>query len=474
MSCSNNHTLILSDKSFLGPSILLLDSAKRIKYNNSCWYSLFHRKEKQQLNNEMWQMVSNFFQQRYQIEDTQQFLRIWKKIGQKEWAVKSPFTVGKLRAIDDAFKKQLVYHGPGMSPLPPNSNHINPAVQQVANALLHGGSLSVDLIQKPLLRALLVKHDPILLKQFRIELQLELDQLAKNLPKNPREEIVWRQFLGNVIGLIPFSYPLENEIFTIPHLEMDNTCRQVPYTVQVIEITSRHSTTPISAIGFSPINDKQAPPILSFLGTTFPAGNGFCATVLGDFTPKMSVGEDVYRQGKDKITHWFKNKANVHVIGISLGGAMAFHTILDHHNNISRADVYNPPGLYEHCWKDRSFNDGCPINIYRQPGDIVSKMGFWPTGGKVEIFHVIPHQTGIVERMPRSHIQVFSGCRKVTFLKCDPMVENQNISRKALVFLHRNLGPYLFYYPTYFALCCYRMACAAQRCWKNWFKPQIT
>lgn len=470
MSSINNSKLILSENSFKGPSILLLDSVKRIQYNSSFWHSIFNRKEKQQLNLEMWGTVSSFFQERYHIEDPKHFLRLWKEIGQNKWSVKSPLTVGRLRDIDTAFKKHLVYHGPGITSLPATEPQSNSMVHQIVNALLHGGPLSIDLIRKPLLQAVLVKQDPVLFKEFRVELQLELANLAKNLPKNAQEEIVWRHFLGNILAILPFSYPDENEIFNIPYLAEDKTCKLVEYTVNVIELTPRLSSTPVSALGFTPTQDQEAPPILSFLGTTFPAGDGFSETIKADFTPKMPVGEIVYKQGKEKIAQWLKDRKNVHVVGTSLGGAMVFHTILDHHTKFSRADIYNPPGLYAHCWKNRFFNEGCPINIYRQPGDIVSKMGFWPIGSKVKIFNVIPHQTGIGEGMPRSHIQVFSGCRKVTFLKSDPKVENNTFSRKALVFLHRYFGPYIFYYPTCLMLSCYRMTRAVQRCWKNCFQ----
>lgn len=472
MSINSNYDSILSNKSF-SEQTTVIDSENRIKYNSSIWYSIFHRKEKQELNKQMWDTVSGYFQTRYHIDDLAHFLRIWKEIGDKEWKINSTLTVDKLHAIDRTFRKHLMYHGFGIKPLPNNPKHVNPAIQQIVRALLHGGSLSINLVQRRLIRSVLVQHDTELLKQFRAELQLELDQLAANPPKNAQKELIWRQFLGNILALIPYSYPHEGEIFNIPCLDANNNCRQVNYRTQVIELTPNHSPiliTPISALGFLPVNDQQAPPVLSFLGTTYPAGNGFIATVLADFTPNMSVGEHVYKESKGIIDNWFKNNKNAHVVGLSLGGAMAFHTLSDHHADISRADIYNPPGLYEHCWKGKSFDTGCPINIYRQPGDVVSQMGFWPTGDQVKIYNIIPHQQGITEGMPRAHIQAFSGCEKVTFLKSDPKVENKSFFRKFLVFLHLYIGPFLFYYPIKLILSCYRVASAAQRAFKGLFK----
>lgn len=463
----------LSYTSFQGPDTFLLDSATRIKYNSSVWYSIFNRKEKQQLNEHMWQAVCTYFQKQYDIPDPQIFKRVWKEIGSNIWSIKSPLTVGALRAIDIAFQKQLVYHGSGITaPLELNPNP-NPTVQKVVNALLHGGPLSTSLIQKPLLQAIFVKKDAAWLKEFRLELQRELDQLAENPPRDEKEKILWKGFLGNIISLLPFSYPDENEIITFPCLNDNGSCHRVEYRVNVLELTPTSVSTPISAIGLTPKAGASAPPILSFLGTTFPGGDGFAATVLADFTPGMSVGEAVYKQGKNKIDMWLKDKKDVYLVGTSLGGALAFHTLLDHQTKLSRVDVYNPPGLYEKCWKNHKFDEGCDINIYCQAGDLVSKMGSWPTGSKVGLYRVFAHQNGVSEGIATSHARVFTGCKKVTILKKDPLLENQRFSRKALTFLHRILGPWLIYYPTSLLLGIYRISNAVQRCWADlWKKPK--
>jgi len=54
---------------------------------------------------------------------------------------------------------------------------------------------------------------------------------------------------------------------------------------------------------------KKGPPLLTFLGTTYPTGSGCVATLLADFTPGHSVGLAPYLQGKKGITEWFENKS---------------------------------------------------------------------------------------------------------------------------------------------------------------------
>lgn len=459
---------IFTDDDLIGPDIRIIDDLNRIKYNSSICQSILHFRERRQLNKQIEKAVFTFFQNRYHIEGKNHFKRIWKEIGHKAWDINTPLTVGRLRAIDDLFQKQLAYHGSGISSAPQLTNHPNRTIQQIVNALLHGGPINAkELIQKPLLQAVFIKKDHEWLKEFRNELQRELDHLFENPPMNEKDKIVWNGFLGNIIALIPFSYPLENDIIALPILSDDGSCRRVEYQVNVLELTPSSSTTPITALGLCPQNDSTAPPVLTFLGTTYPGGDGFAATLLADFTPGKSVGEAVYKSGHTKIDEWLKEKNHVHLVGTSLGGALAFHTLIHHQPKLSRVDVFNPPGLYENCWKRKKFNEGCEINIYNQAGDIVSRMGSWPTGDKVNIYNVIPHQKGVVEGKAASHAKVFTGCKKVTILRVKPEEDNNRFSRKVLTFMHRFLGPLLIYLPVSLMLCAHRISNAINRRWQS-------
>lgn len=456
--------LTITNSDLTGPD-RQIDNPVRIRYNNSIWQGIVHYKESRQLNRQTEQAVFSYFQERYHIEDKGHFKRVWNEIASKTWNVKSPLTVGVLCSIDKQFQQRLAYYGDGVTSAPQLNDHPNPNVQQIIHALLHGGPLNTrELANIPLLRAVFIDKSPRFLKDFRDELQRELNQLSENPPKSEQEKIIWKGFLGNIIALLPFGYPEENESITLPMLGEDNTCQNVKYKINVLELTPRTESTPITALGLSPQDLPTAPPILTFLGTTYPAADGFAATILADFTPGKSVGEAVYATGKEKIDEWVKDKSNIHLAGMSLGGALAFHTLLHHQPKVSQVDVFNPPGLYENCWKGHKFDEGSSINIYNQSGDIVSSMGFWPTGARVSLYKVIPHHEGVKEGVGASHAMTFTGCNKVTVLKVKPEEDNNRLSRKTLTYLHRFLGPVLIYLPVKLMLCAHRIAKAAKEC----------
>jgi hypothetical protein len=436
----NSYSSILTSSQYLDTASL--DDPMRTKYLRSCWHGFIHRKEKRQLNEKIMEKVTAFFQQRYDLQDHDIFNQVWKEIGAKIWTPNLALTAGKLRAIDQAFQNQLVYHGVGITFPSRCHPQTDKVIQQVVQTLLHGQLLTAEVLQKRLLQAVFVKKDAELLRQVRLELQREMDLLAEHLPKNDKEEVIWRAFLGNIVALLPYTYPTDKDTFVLPMLS-NGCCRRVEYSIQVLPLTPSAVTSPLIALGLTPKDDDKASPILSFTGTTYPAGDGFIATILSDFTAGHSVGEAAYQLGKNKIETWLEGKKEVHVVGTSLGGALAFHTLCNHPEKLGRIDVYNPPGLYSWNWKGE-FNHGCDIHIYSQDGDLVSQMGVWPVGAKVSLYHVSGHQKGVSNGWISSHARAYTGCEKVTVLKQDPKVENKTWLRKMLTILHLVAGPLAF------------------------------
>lgn len=397
-----------------------------------------------------------FFQNRYGFEEQKSFQRIWNKIGAQVWKTEDPLTAGTIRTIDAKFRKELIYHGKG---IPAPESLSNGTVHKLVQSLLHGKEFSFLLIEERTAKAIFIAHDKELMQEFQRELQLELNNLALHPPKNDREEIVWRAFLGNVIALLPYAYPHTDDIFTIPLLQ-NGTCRQVDYHTEIIPLSFNKHSSPMTALGFTS-DDPTAPSILSFTGTTYPAGKGFATTLLADFTPGHSVGEIIYKRNRKQIDHWLAGKKDVHVVGMSLGGAMAFHTLRFHHG-IARVDAYNPPGLYLGNWK-RGAGATCSVNIYCQPGDTVSKQGYWPTGDNISLYTVYPHQKGVKEDAFNSHAKVFSGCEKISLVKDDPVKENRSFTRYLRTKAHQFFGPIVVFIPLLCTLFLYRIARSVHR-----------
>lgn len=452
-----NFSSVLSNKSILDNA--LLDDPYRLELNQSLWLSATHFKEKTQLNNQIQVEVKDFFEKEYSFRDKKNFQKIWKEVEADQiWTPKNTLTVGKFRKIDSLFKEKLIYHGEGIK-TPTYSNSITPTVQNLVKALLHGGKFSDINIHKKEIKAIISQLDPSLMHQFQEALQIEMDHLFTNLPQNEKQEVVWRAFLGSILALLPFSYPENNKIFTIPILE-NGVCRQVEYKTEVINLSYDDHLTPMTALALTPENGTMAPPILSFIGTTFPAGNGFASTLLADFTPGNSVGEFVYKRNQEKIDAWLKDKKGVHVVGMSLGGAMALHTLRNHHE-IGRVDAYVPPGLNSNNWKE-GIGSTCKVNIYCHPGDLVSKFGSWPTGDNVSLYTIYPHQNGISENPLGSHVRVFTGCEALTIIKEDPKEMNGSFFRQFLTKLHLYLSPTI-YLPLCLIVSLYQLAAKIQK-----------
>jgi len=438
----------------------ILNYEKEAWHTDSFFYNVFYWREKKELDHKVLRNTKNFFQERYKIQEGC-FEKIWDHLGEKIWTKNfhSNFKE-RIKEIDLVFQAHLIYHGKGISRLTQSTkslSKVETSVKKIVQALLHGQAVGRDVFNKELMQSVFVSMDPNFSSCFRQELQEALFYLAKQLPENPQQEVMWRGFLGNILSLISYSYPEEGQEIIVPFLE-DSKCALVSYKVSVLNLTSELLASPIKALGLTPQNDKKAPPILSFIGTTYPAGDGFAATLFSDFSPGYSVGELAFKQGKKTIARWLNNKSGVHLVGTSLGGALAMHTLKSFQSYVERVDVYNPPGFYPKLWKDVTFDDGCEVNVFCQAGDLVSSLGSWPVGNKMNLYKLFAHQPGVSEGVISSHAIAFTGCKTVTILREDPAVENKAFFRKLLTFLHRFVAPLLVFIPLGIAFVVYKIS----------------
>lgn len=459
-----NLNSILKQNSII-PNDKIIDIDDRIKLNESVWESLTNYHDKCTLDGKILRHVRDFFQDHYSIRNKEFFLHIWNKIGAKVWTPRTILTAGIIRDIDDKFRKELIYHGEGIQP-PERVSPINQTVQKLVQALLHGGEFSPLEVEEHEVKAIFSQHDENMMEQFQQELQLEMDHLFANPPIDEEQEFIWRAFLGNILAIIPYSYPTTGTVFRIPVLE-NGKCRQVEYHTEVINLIYEDHLSPMTVLAMTPINDAKAPPILSFIGTTFPAGCGFISTLLADFTPGNSVGEIVYKRNHPKIDQWLASKTGVHVVGMSLGGAMALHTVR-HHHDIDRVDVYNPPGLYAKNWEN-GVGTTCEVNIFCQPNDIVSQLGKWPTSNNVSLYTVYPYQNDLPKDPLNSHARAFTGCKNITVIKEDPVVENESFFRSVLTTLHQYVAPFVIFTPLSALIILYRIITTVQQVSASYF-----
>lgn len=345
-----------------------------------------------------------------------------------------------LQKMESALKDTLLYQGKGIQV---DRSGPDPQIHQIIQYLLGQGKPSVEWFSARNAKGILLREDPELQKSMREEFRVILSACAESFPlPGSKEEILYETFIGNVVALLPYSYPEVGEVFSIPQ-KIDGEWKKATYSVdKKIDLSPKWFSSPIAAYG---LTSQEAPPLLIFLGTTYPAGEGYVATLLSDFTPFTSVGQAPYLYGKKEIQKWLEDKEGVRLCGISLGGAFTFHVLRNHKEKIAQVDAYNPPGLYPWLWKERY--NSADIRIIYNENDLVATLGAFPEGDKVRVIRAFVEKS---QNFLKAHIQAYSGFDETTLLKSDPVYENRRIVRKVLTALHFVLGGCLVFFPLIF------------------------
>lgn len=382
--------------------------------------------------------VKELFQSRVGMQGLAVFNKVWshavKEAGvhfQDRYSV----SIETLQKIDAALQRIVQYQGRGIdTSSTPADNKI---VHSMMQYMIGSGALSLSWAERKTIQAVLLTKDHKLQKAMGEELRAALKMCAENPPKpGSKEEPLFEAFIGHVIALIPYCYPHMGDTFIVP-VKQEGEWVSFEYHVdRVIKLTSEKFSTPIPFFG---LVSEGAPPILTCMGTTYPAADGFIATVLADFTPGFSVGQSPYTEGQGQIRDWMRDKQDVQVYGMSLGGAFTLHLLREYKEKLRSVNAFNPAGLYPELWTEK-YDEGVKINIYTQQGDIVSYLGAFPEGKNVNMYQFIRGQLGKSENPLSAHARVYAGADFVTMCKLDPSVQNTNRARKWLTSIHRSFS----------------------------------
>ncbi|QDP72491.1 hypothetical protein FOG18_07950 [Legionella israelensis] len=299
-----------------------------------------------------------------------------------------------------------------------------------------------------LFHAVFISRDREFLIGMRQAFQEGFDYLYQQLKQARLNRQQYRQvqlYLSNCLSLLPYSDITPYESFRIPQW-VNGSWQKIEYKVVPIELTPRYGWKTIAiqeqdrvfAYGLEPIFNTQAESHLIFMGTTYPAGQGFWTQINTDVQAFHTAGFSLYQSGRKRIFNWLqKQKEKIHVCGISLGGALALQLAIDKGEYISRVDALNPPGLYPYgapAYDHWDLMDSKPLVIVQQQADDpVSRFGIWK---KDWLFiKVIPPKdkkgpNGFVD-----HPLNYAGFAETEFKLYD--VEEENIKNK-----HRNLWLY--------------------------------
>ena len=205
----------------------------------------------------------------------------------------------------------------------------------------------------------------------------------------------------------------------------------------------------VFAYGLEPISHPTAKPHLIFMGTTYPAGQGYVTQVNTDLEAFETVGKKLYRTGHKRIEAWLDKQGEnkPHVCGTSLGGSLSLLLAIHHGDKLSRVDALNPAGIYEP-WNKSRFDrwDECTskpeVIIQRQGDDPVSLFGIWKEDWR--LLHVIPPRdkkgpNGVVD-----HALNYAGLAGTQFIDLD--VKKDNDERRLKSFWLYGMIRSLVYY----------------------------
>jgi len=387
--------------------------------------------------------IKKLFQNHVGMEGLKVFSKVWDLAladAGITWQRVPSVSIETLQKIDSALKRAIVYQGTGIDTSRTPTN--NPRVHSMMQWMIGGGDPSSSWVTRDTFRGVFLCQDLNLQRDMREELKFALLECCKSLPDpGAPEEKLYEAFIGHIIALIPYCYPPQGEAFLIP-VKREGEWTICEYEVdERIEIPTRAGLTPIPHFGLC---SKEGDPILTCMGTTYPAADGFVATVLTDFTPGHSVGGAAYQQGREKIGRWMEGKENVKVYGMSLGGAFSLHILRDFKDKLSSINAFNPTGLYPEQWTEK-YEEGVKVNIYTQDADLVSYLGSFPEGKNVEVYRFIRGEEGNSENILFAHAKVYSGSKFVTMLRLQPASENRSFFRKCFTALHRKFSFAVYY-----------------------------
>jgi hypothetical protein len=294
--------------------------------------------------------------------------------------------------------------------------------------------------------AVFVERDHQLTRAMRYSFQQGFQHVFSQLDGRQLTTLEKNQadlFLSNCLTYLPFADISPYESMAIPQY-VDDRWQLIDYKIVPIELTPTSGLKKlfladhdrVFAYGLEPIHNTQAESHLVFMGTTYPAGQGFFTTINTDLEAFETAGKKLYRSGQANINRWLNQQTNkIHVCGTSLGGGLAQLLAIDQGGNtfeggatFSRFDALNPPGLYNPFRKSRfdhwdSFETKPPVYIQKQGDDAVSSFGVWKP--EWHVLHVTAPENKKGPNSAADHALNYAGFSGTQFIGVDTAEDNE-------------------------------------------------
>ncbi|HAU0854347.1 lpg1907 family Dot/Icm T4SS effector [Legionella pneumophila serogroup 1] len=332
-------------------------------------------------------------------------------------------------------------------------------IRNTLRLLMMGWNTSwTELFSWETFKAIYLQRDPLLLKEFRLAFQKGFDALFTQLSGrqfNSQQNEQIQLYLSNCLSYLPLFDLNPYESIKVPQ-RINDQWVMVDYYIKPIELTNHRGKNDlilrdddrVFAYGLEPIDNPNAQSHLIFMGTTYPAGQGFISQLNTDLKGFETVGYSLYKNGRDRIKDWIlKQNSKIHVCGISLGGSLSLLLAIDMGKYLSRVDALNPAGLHDTDNKVKYDKwdkiKKKPLVVVQQQGnDPVSFFGVWKK--EWNIFHVKPPKDKQGPNLFCDHFLNYAGFAETEFTYVS--AEQQNAKRKARNFWLYSLGRGVLYY----------------------------
>lgn len=326
-----------------------------------------------------------------------------------------------------------IYDGHGI-PFEPNNSEIGRIISLIFSHSHERGSSG--LLNRKNLKNVLWSTSDEYLTSFRSELQRVLIYAYEN--RAGVNEELFTLFVHQTLSLLPFAYPSEEFEIQVP-VKIGENWDLKPYRLdKKFELAHQLLVSPIPAFGL--LSEEGGPPLLLFMGTTYPAGEGFIGTLLSDFIPGCSVGALAIHCARDELNSWLAEHGGAYAMGLSLGGALSLHVARLFGNKVAQVFAFVPPGLYP---RELAAFEGSEtqIHLLLHEGDYIAHHGFFPQGENVKLYRV--HEDRPSSSLS-AHARIFLTSANIRVV-CDSVEEENNrFSRKLFTGLHMIVSPFLF------------------------------
>jgi hypothetical protein len=310
-----------------------------------------------------------------------------------------------------------------------------------------------ELLTPTVFHAVFIERNPGFLKEMRRAFQegfLELFNQLDGQQFNESQSEQIQLYLSNCLALLPYSDLTPYESISIPQ-NIAGEWVLVEYVVKPIELTTgkERDSDRVFAYGLEPLINRYAEPHLIFMGTTYPAGQGFLTQINSDARGFESVGTSLYKTGKKRIHDWLALQHNpIHVCGTSLGGSLSLLLAIDNGDyTLARVDALNPAGLHEAQSTNNTdhwdkLSPKPRVVVQKQGNDPVSYFGFWKDDW--EIVEVMPPKNKQGPNSVTDHALNYAGIKGTQFTYIN--ANEDNAKRNSRNFWIFSVARSVFYY----------------------------